>query len=525
MKNLGKISCFLFVLALMACDTDKLLSLKDEFKIAVTPDAVGDKKELHIVNALNSETTVNDVKLTIEGEYASEVFTSDGLSALKLDEGRIVIGLRHGITATEEEPIVVLAKISAEGYLDKTVEIVFDGTEVESLSIPVLEVANLPSTIKVQKANAALSANKTAETIAVTIASTDEEEESLANIAVEEGSSFVDQDGTVVSGSDIALNVQSFELGTDAGNDDTGFSAINEIEEISISGDNVLEPFSVIDINPTVNGKTVNLSEENPASMSVAVPDDGEEYEVYLKTPGNDTPEQITITETGAGAKTASAARFGFRRYSFSWRWWGRYYIVKRIRSPYCASYPKFNLVNNGPATQYYVSIKNAQGNIVSSKLTTVFSGKNKTLTFNKRLVKNRNYTLNITANTINGKKSVVSQSINCGQQSTVDVSVPNALTENFDIQFSITCSKATITLDNTVIYFKKATGTNFLPYGVVLNGLLGKTPKLEDNTEYVFSFVYQQKRQTNPILGSRVRDIIDSYDVNEICSKIEDEM
>ncbi|SHJ75255.1 hypothetical protein SAMN04487911_13423 [Arenibacter nanhaiticus] len=524
MKNIGKISCILLVFALMACDTDKLLSLKDDFKIAVTPDAVGDKKELHIVNALNSETTVNDVKLTIEGEYASEIFTSDGLSALKLDEGRIVIGLRHGITATEEDPIVVLAKISAEGYLDKTVEIVFDGTEVESLSIPVLEVANLPSTIKVKKESAVLAANKTAETIAVTIASADEEE-ALASIAIEEGSSFVDQDGAVVSGSDIALNVQSFELGTGAGNEDTGFSAINEIEEISIPGDNVLEPFSVIDINPTVNGKTVNLSEANLASMSVSVPDDGEEYEVYLKTPGNDTPEQITITEAGTGAKTASAARFGFRRYSFSWRWWGRYYIVKRIRSPYCASYPRFNVVNNGPATQYYLSIKNAQGNTVSSKLTTLFSGQTKTLAFDSRLVKNRNYTLNVTANTIDGKKELTAQRISCGQQSTVDVSVPNAKTENFDIEFSITCSKATVTLNNTVIYFKKATGKNFLPFGVVKNGVLGKTPKLEDNTEYVFSFVYQQKRQTNPIKGSKVRDIIDSYDVNEICAKIEDEM
>ena len=37
-----------------SCDIDKITSLKDDFRITVTPDAVDNKKEIQINNAANS---------------------------------------------------------------------------------------------------------------------------------------------------------------------------------------------------------------------------------------------------------------------------------------------------------------------------------------------------------------------------------------------------------------------------------------------------------------------------------------
>ena len=55
----------------------------------------------------------------------------------------------------------------------------------------------------------------------------------------------------------------------------------------------LLEPFSVISVDTTLDGTPVNISEDTPATVNVSVPDDGQEYQVFFVEKGSDTATPI----------------------------------------------------------------------------------------------------------------------------------------------------------------------------------------------------------------------------------------
>ena len=123
MKTINKLICTLLFIGVTSCDLDKITSLKDDFRITVTPDAVDNKKEIQINNATNSDPVTSDIKMSISGDAASNIYTSDGSSSFKFDQGKIVIGLKKGMEASPENPIHASIKVEAEGYLSKTKDI------------------------------------------------------------------------------------------------------------------------------------------------------------------------------------------------------------------------------------------------------------------------------------------------------------------------------------------------------------------------------------------------------------------
>ena len=136
MKTINKLICTLLFIGVTSCDLDKITSLKDDFRITVTPDAVGNKKEIQINNATNSDPVPSEIiKISISGDVASDIYTSDGSSSFKFDQGKIVIGLKKGMEASPESPIHVSIKVEAEGYLSKTKELEFDGSGSESILV------------------------------------------------------------------------------------------------------------------------------------------------------------------------------------------------------------------------------------------------------------------------------------------------------------------------------------------------------------------------------------------------------
>jgi hypothetical protein len=79
--------------------------------------------------------------------------------------------------------------------------------------------------------------------------------------------------------------------------------------------------------------------------------------------------------------------------------------------------------------------------------------------------------------------------------------------------------------LDETTIYYKSIDETKFYPYGKAVGGELNNTPKLTPNTNYQFQFFYDETITTEAILGSEIEELIDSYDLDEICAEIEAEI
>ena len=314
MKTINKLICILLFTGVTSCDLDKITSLKDDFRITVTPDAVDNKKEIQINNATNNNPVTSDITMSISGDAASNIYTSDGKSSFAFDQGKIVIGLKKGMEPSPENPIHASVTVEAEGYLSKTKILTFDGSGSESININLLKIDDLPKTIQIVEETGALSDDETTTDIEVSITSSDETEE-LAKIVLEAGSSFEDNNGEPVEGSNLVMNIETYELQTQIVDEQTGYSATEEIEEITLpaSGDNeeaTLEPFSVISVDTTLDGSPVNISEDTPAKVSVSIPDDGQEYQVFFVEKGSDTAIPIASLVGNVANRSAGSNAF-----------------------------------------------------------------------------------------------------------------------------------------------------------------------------------------------------------------------
>ena len=521
MKTINKLICILLFIGVTSCDLDKITSLKDDFRITVTPDAVDNKKEIQINNATNSNPVTSDIKMSISGDAASNIYTSDGKSSFNFDQGKIVIGLKKGMEPSPENPIHASVTVEAEGYLSKTKILTFDGSGSESININLLKIDDLPKTIQIVEETGALSDDETTTDIEVSITSSDETEE-LAKIVLEAGSSFEDNNGELVEGSNLVMNIETYELQTQIVDEQTGYSATEEIEEITIPASRddekaTLDPFSVISVDTTLDGTPVNISENTPAKVNVSVPDDGQEYQVFFVEKGSNTA--IPIPSLVGNVANRSVGSNAFTQLQFEAFLNGLYFIaIKIYQSAFCSEdLTTLTFSNNMAADRYRITLKE-DGNIMSSSNVTLFNTEETTIQFRPKT--ESLYTLTV----IHNGKNLLSKKIVCGvDYPTFELGVTE--TASYVIPMNITCPSISIALDETTIYYKSIDENRFYPYGKAVAGELNNTPKLNPNTNYQFQFFYDETITTEAILGSEIEELIDSYDLDEICNEIEAEI
>ena len=569
MKTINKIICTLLFIGVTSCNVDKITSLKDDFEITVTPDAIDNKKEIQINNATNSDPVPSAIiKMSISGDVASDIYTPDGSSSFVFDEGKIVIGLKKGMETSPENPIHADVTFEAEGYLSKTEILTFDGSGSESININLVKIDDLPETIQIEEETGALSDNETTTDIEVSITSANKTEklakilleagssfednngnpvngsnlvmnivtyelqteivdeqtgysatEELANILLEAGSSFEDNNGNPVNGSNLVMNIVTYDLQTEIVDEQTGYSATEEFKEITIpaSGDDeeaILEPFSVISLDTSLDGTPVNISEDTPATVNISVPND--EYEVYFVEKGSNTAIQITFKDKVANRSAGSSA---IKQKQFKAYKTGLYFIaIKLYQSVFCSEdFTTLNFINNKAADRYRIILKE-DGYIKKSSNVTLFNGEEIAIQFRPK--KESLYTLSV----IHNQKDFLSKNIVCGRiYPTFELGITE--TASYVIPMNINCPSISIALDETTIYYKSDGESEFYPYGKAVAGELNNTPKLEDNTDYQFQFFYDETITTDAILGSEIKELIDSYDLDEICDEIEAEI
>jgi hypothetical protein len=522
MKTINKIICTLLFIGVTSCNVDKITSLKDDFEITVTPDAIDNKKEIQINNATNSDPVPSAIiKMSISGDVASDIYTPDGSSSFVFDEGKIVIGLKKGMETSPENPIHADVTFEAEGYLSKTEILTFDGSGSESININLVKIDDLPETIQIEEETGALSDNETTTDIKVSITSANETEK-LANILLEAGSSFEDNNGNPVNGSNLVMNIVTYELQTEIVDEQTGYSATEEFKEITIpaSGDDeeaILEPFSVISLDTSLDETPVNISEDTPAKVSVSIPNDGQEYQVFFVKKGSDKATPILSSEGNTANKyfnSSAIKQLQFKAYKT-----GLYFIaIKLYQSVFCSEdFTTLNFINNKAADRYRIILKE-DGYIKKSSNVTLFNGEEIAIQFRPK--KESLYTLSV----IHNQKDFLSKNIVCGRiYPTFELGVTE--TASYVIPMNINCPSISIALDETTIYYKSDGESEFYPYGKAVAGELNNTPKLEDNTDYQFQFFYDETITTDAILGSEIKELIDSYDLDEICDEIEAEI
>ncbi|MDO6802459.1 hypothetical protein Q4595_08370 [Wenyingzhuangia sp. 1_MG-2023] len=124
---------------------------EDEFKISVTPDAVVNKINVRLLD-FNTFLSVDDARITFTGDNAQYVYNEAGRSQsyekdeygkyiyesheFNAEDGIFSFGVERKANASADNPIAVTMTISATGFNDKVIEVVFDGAE-EAQSYPV----------------------------------------------------------------------------------------------------------------------------------------------------------------------------------------------------------------------------------------------------------------------------------------------------------------------------------------------------------------------------------------------------
>ena len=251
--------------------------------------------------------------------------------------------------------------------------------------------------------------------------------------------------------------------------------------------------------------------------MSVSVPDDGQEYQVFFVEKGSNTA--IPIPSLVGNVANRSVGSNAFTQLQFEAFLNGLYFIaIKLYQSAFCSEdLTTLTFSNNMAADVYRITLKE-DGNIKSSSNVTLFNGEETTIQFHPK--NDRIYSLTV----INKGKDVLNQEIICGMvYPTFELGVTE--TASYVIPMGITCPSVSIALDETPIYYKSIGENTFYPYGKAVAGELNSSPKLDPNTDYQFQFFYEITRTTEAILGSEIEELIDSYDLDEICVEIEAEI
>lgn len=507
--------------SVVSCDVDKITSLQDTLKIIVNPDAVKNKKEISVVNANNAGATIPNLSIALSGDNTSDIYTSDGQAALNFNGGQIVIGLKQNITPSIENPINVKAELSADGYITKTIDLIFDGEPVEAISVPLLEKANLPDNVKVEEETQPVTGGTTNGAVEVSAKKADGSA-ALATVTIPDNTEINDENGNPVSGT-LEVSMQTLELDAESGSD---FNISEEVPNLATENGDAVIPSSVIQLDFNVGSTPVVPSEitlDVDSSEDVFITlSDGTLFKIPSNLLGKSNAKKSSVTGFTINF-TALYALLGSRL--------GLSAIITigTAFGPDATCSGDVTITNGGASTSIIFKLKDSDNKTVASSTQTIYANESQTVT-GITLIEGANYSLEISAETANGNVLLSSTTVDCNILNTsIEISDESKLpTEVLNIPFSITCPTVAIALDQTTLRYKKNGGDKYIVYGKIIDGKLdSKLPVLEANTEYVFEFYYEKIRNTesDPTLGSEIKELISTYDTASICAKIEDEI
>lgn len=511
MKTINKIFCALFVLTtIVACDLDKLTGLQDTFKIVVNPDAVANKKDI-AVKDING-TAIDAPTMTISGDSASDVFTSSGFADLQFDQGQIVIGLRQSVVATVEQPVTINAVVSATGYEDRNVTFIFDGTPVESTDIFLLPLdkSDLDGFETVTETK------PQGEAISVSTESVTDGGAAVAEVELPATTIFTDKNGTVQTGS-VTLELETVELTADSGTN-SGYSLLDETPEITNKTGETIVPSSLINLSPTINGELVI-----PSEITIGAE---EGKDLYLLLPDNSVVKMTGSTATKSLVrKTNETITFNLFDLLTNAQVSSIESTLKFIQAYTAIDACQGDMLfsNNGASGKYTFTLSNSDGQAFFQKTFTIYAGNS--INVRNLILIGITPTFKITLNTVDGVKTISETTISCTDlDTTIELESSEYPSATKDIAFSIECNATAVALDETVLEYKKGTGSTYFVYGKVIAGnLTGKVPVLEPNTGYNFKFNYDGVRENNtPVLGSKIdAGVISESDIDKICAEI----
>lgn len=518
------------ILFFISCDIDQLTTIQDTFKVTITPEAVANKKEIQVINALNGNSVNASIKLF--GKYADNVYMSSGDKKIVFDDGLTVIGLDKSIMASEKNTIEVVAEISADGYLSTQKILSFNGNPLENITVLLLERNNLPENVKLESGSLSLSENSTTRSLELETKSVDNSD--LVKITIPTNTSFFNENGDAVSLNNASVTLETFELYKDP-KEQAIYNVIQEIpNNLKLSDDDPKEFKAVIKVKINANGSLIL-----PSRMVFDT--ENEDEDIFIQQADGTLRKLSRI----AGKTNTPSKSTSNHQQFWDYQGGGNAARTMILYMTFGGGFPEpdtcnlgnYKFFNIGPPGKFMIKVKDlSNGNIVRTSFSTLYAGEKRPLSFAGGpldLLASRKYSIEVSSIEPNSffPIHIVTANGNCdlfrNPNSVFNIFSDKRPSELLDIPFKIDCPKLNLSLNETTVYFKE--NNRFSRYGIygkVENGQLSRRlPTLNPEKEYIFKFFYKKNRETEPIKGKDVKTIIEQYNKQEICDLIESEL
>lgn len=561
------VQLFTLFLVIVSCDFQKVTDLQDDFKIKVSAEPVFSKVNLKVFNAKDGSVITQNLDLSFSGTDADKIYTVNGSKTFKIDNGFITLGVNRNTTVTAENPLTAIAIISANGFVTKTQEINFDGSDIQEVQMTLLEVNNLPESVALKSVTKQLTNNKTQEDILVEVSSNADAELSVG-LSIPKGTEFEDEDGNLVTGGEVTIDAQTFDIEEP---DIVSLTEDNSNPEQLPSGVNEFPGDFELDGSGTTNKSSSKLQTQNIGTYLVPIRSQPCLYIyvngrrvwnqgrsvlrgpkintlIYASTINPNTGQRIKPGDVIAvyrkvGNRNEKLTDVTVQSYRNS------RYVQISFNIPGSGIYPygfevtpscnqitaPINFVNNGRRSFYFYSVSSKSNPRRSLRWGHMyFNGTYQVNNFNIR--RWNNYALNLLKDDMILKiynysyaerryKVVYDKEISKCELSgtTVDISNQDCFQER-NLDLSLECPDATYLLNNLYVYYKKESDRSWRYFDRVRNSRLnGLSPCLEPNAEYEFGFWYGGWKVTPPLTEQEMINLYQNFDLPTICNAIRD--
>lgn len=560
MKKL--IQLFAISLLITACDFQKVTDLQDDFEIKVSAEPVFSIVNLKVFNAKDGSDISESLDLSFSGADADKIYTVNGTRDYKIENGFVTLGINRNATVSAENPISVTAVISASGYVSKTQEVNFDGSDIQEVQISMLKESDLPQAVSFQSVTEGLTDNKTTQEILLEVPPANDEDD-VVEVSIPADTEFYDENGNTITGGSVTVELQAF---------DTTIPTLDELSEITTNPETLAGGFNEFPGSLEIDAPAKSTSSNNITGSYLSPI--GSLYCIYYYVNGRrvsgvsrPTTYSFSVNSNTINPNTGQRAKAGdiisfYRTFNNTntkiddipltsrTSWWGRTYLSFRVTIPagpgiYPYGFeitPSCNTLssgvtfkNDGKRTFYRYHVANKYNPQRALRWGYMyFDGTYEVNSRNIRYYRNR--ALNMLRDDMiltmyyysyqeRRFKVIYSEEVSkCdldGQ--TIDISNPDCYQER-NLDLSLECPDATYLLNNLYVYYKKESDRSWSYFDRVSNSRLnGKSPCLEAGVKYQFGFWYGGWKVTPPLTEQEMLNLYENFDLPTICNAIRD--
>lgn len=564
-KDMKKILQLLTIcLILTSCEFQKVTDLQDSFEIKVLAEPVLSKLNIKVFNSKDGSDISEKINLSFSGAGADQIYTVNGSKRFLIEKGLITVGINRNTVVSDQTPLTISATVTADGYMTKTQEINFDGSDIQEVQISLMKLDDLPSSTIIKSVTETLKNNKTTKEILIEIPPTTDEDDTIMEVSIPADTEFYDENGNVMTGGNVTIDLQTFEttipsvdeLSANVTNPETLAGGFNEfpgsleIDALSSKSGNLkraagsyLSPIgSLYCIYYYVNGRRVS-GVSRPTTYSFSV----NNYTVNPNT-GNyvKAGDIISFYRTVNNTNTKIADIPLSSRTS----WWGNTYLSFTVTipagpgiypygfevTPTCSSLSSgVSFKNDGRRTFYCYNVANKYNPQRALRWGYMyFDG---TYEVNSRNIKYySNKALDMLKDDMiltiyyysfeQGRFKVAYQEevSKCDLDGkTIDITNTDCFKER-DLDLSLDCPDAKYLLNNLYVYYKKDTDGYWSYFDRVSRSRLnGKSPCLDPGVKYQFGFWYDGWKVTPPLTEQEMLNLYQNFDLPTICNAIKD--